>query len=421
MPNFRSVCAAVMLAALVLPASMADAQPKFMGALPDKPGSDIVWGKSMTLTPPDGAMGRYPRLVKVTMGDHAGDLLLTYQTHLNTGDFMMYRSSDDGQTWTGPTLINKDTKKWDFASCNIIQLQDGRLLMTMQRRVAGSNLGGDYYMDVKYSSDGGESWTDPQQVFQGANWEGRPMQVPHDANGDGTDDIYLFFTQRIIETTIPAAKAVRRGDNGRGVAFIVTYDGGKTWTDPNPERYTGKLIHRNFDLRNGMGADEDGRSAGGMPQPFLLPNNRVAFIIEDANMKESPYIVANDPGDWDWNGADFKGPWTSADYNGKGDRNVYPSSPENAWPATTTSFGNGPYASVLPDGRVIMASRNEQVISVWLGDKTAHNFAFQDLPFGRTKTAYPFIEPIGKDQVLIAGGSQAEGENFIMLRFGTVK
>ena len=435
-PDFFRVCArrfsprsrAALLVALCLSAGTAltaggaSAEAKFMGSLAAlPPGKDVTWGKTITLTTPDGTIGRYPRLVKVASGNHAGDLLLTYQTQLTGGDFMMYRSSDKGQSWTGPVKINDDTDQWDFASCNIIQLKDGRLLMTMQRRVHGSNLGGDYFIDVRYSPDGGDSWSKPEQVFQGANWEGRAMQMPHDANGDGVDDIYLFFTQRIIETTLTADKAKRAGDNGRGVSYIVTYDGGKTWIDPNPERYTGKMIHRNFDLRKGIGKKEDGRSGGGMPQPFLLPNNRVGFVAEEANMKHSPYIVANDPGDWDWKGAAFQGPWTSADYPGKGDRNTYPSSPQNAWPAETGSFGNGPYAAVLADGRVIMASRNEKVVAVWVGDKTAHNFKLQELPFDRTLAAYPFIEPLDGNQILVAGGAQADGENRILLRFGTVK
>ncbi len=419
---FRSFRVAALLALVCLTASMAVSSPKQTGSLAAlTPGNEIVWGKTITLTPPNGTLGRYPRLVQLTKGPHAGDLLLTYQTELMGGDFMMYRSSDKGQTWSGPTLINKDTDNWNFASCNIIQLDDGRLLMSMQRRQPRSDLGGGYYIDVKYSSDGGVTWGKPQQVFQGANWEARPMQVPHDANADGKNDIYLFFTQRIIETTKPKKKATRRNDNGRGVAFIVSYDGGKTWKDPNPERYTGKLIHRNFDLRNSAEKEEDGRSAGGMPQPFLLPNNRVGFVVEETKMVQSPYIVANDPGDWDWNGPEFQGPWTSADYDGSGDRNVYPRSTKNAWPAETASFGNGPYASVLSDGRIIMASRNEKVISVWLGDATAHNFKFADLPFGRTLAAYPFVEQIAANQILVAGGSQDDGENFILLRFGTLK
>ena len=104
-------------------------------------------------------------------------------------------------------------------------------------------------------------------------------------------------------------------------------------------------------------------------------------------------------------GPDFRGPWTSADYEGKGDRKVYPESPENAWPAEAGTFGNGPYASVLPDGRIIMASRNEKIVTVWMGDENARNFQLQDLPFGRTDTAYPFIEPISDTEVLVAGGS----------------
>lgn len=416
----RRTCAAILVASLCLTSGMAWSESAFKGKLPTKPGTAITWGKTITLTPPDGAMGRYPRLAQVKFGAHSGDLLLTYQTKETGGDFMMYRSSDKGQTWTGPSLINKATTTWNFASCNIIQLEDGRLLMTMQRRRNGTNIGGDSYIDIAFSSDGGQTWGSRQQIFQGANWEGRAIQVPHDANGDGFDDIYLFFTQSVIPTTRPAKKAFRGLRNGLAVSFIASYDGGKTWGDSNPERFTGKIIHRDFNLRPGGSAELEDHSSGGMPQPFLLPNNRVGVVVEETQMTQSPYIVANDPGDWDWNGKEFKGPWTSADYDGTGDRNVYPTSPQNAWPATTTSYGNGPYASVLPDGRIIMASRNEHVVSVWLGDKTAHGFEFQDLPFGRTRANYPFVEPISDNQILVAGGSPDAGDNFILLRFGTI-
>ena len=82
-----------------------------------KRAKDIIWGKTITLTPPDGAMGRYPRLARLETGHHAGDLLLTYQTGNVGGDFMMYRSHPTmGQTWSGPTLLNRATPDWDFAS-----------------------------------------------------------------------------------------------------------------------------------------------------------------------------------------------------------------------------------------------------------------------------------------------------------------
>ena len=403
-------------AGLALPVGMARALPK---TIADVPAShDIIWGDQITLHPPGGAMGRYPRLLKIKTGAHAGDLLLSYQTQTSGGDFMLYRSTDNGRTWAVPYLVNKATPDWDYASCNIIQLTDGRLLMTMQRRVRGSNLGKDYYIDVKFSSDGGLTWGAPQQVFQGANWEGRPFEVPNDANGDGKNDIYLFFTQRVIDTQTAAAKASRRNDYGRAVSIIASYDGGATWQNRNPERFTGQIIHRNY--LEGPKMDATDASGGGMPQPFLLPGNRVGFVVEELGKRESPLVVANDPGDWDWTGPAFQGPWTSADYDGVADNNVYPTPKTNTWPAQNIEFSRAPYAAVLPDGRVVMASQTPQIIRVWVGDKTAHNFKPQELPFGMNQSVYAVIEPIAPTEVLVAGGSFNPTDNFIYLRFGTL-
>ena len=76
---FGSSRAVVLSLALI--AGAAQSEPSFMGSIAAlTPGDEIVWGKTITLTPPDGAMGRYPRLVKLESGPHAGDLLMTYQT-----------------------------------------------------------------------------------------------------------------------------------------------------------------------------------------------------------------------------------------------------------------------------------------------------------------------------------------------------
>ena len=283
------------LIALILAVStlLTPAHARTKAVAGDPPSHDIVWGAQITLIPPDGAMGRYPRLVKIASGPHADDLLLFYQSAAKGGDFWMYRSRDLGQSWGDPVMVNRATKRWNYASCNVIQLQDGRLMMTMQRRAKGSNLGRDYCMDVKYSDDGGETWGEPVQVFQGANWEGRPFEVPNDANGDGIRDIYLFYTQRVIRTDIDASRASRSGDNGRAVAWIASYDGGASWTDPNPERFTGRLIHRNF--KEADGQPPTGESGGGMPTPFLLPGDRVGFVAEEIGKATSPYLIANEP------------------------------------------------------------------------------------------------------------------------------
>jgi hypothetical protein len=370
----------------------------------------------MTLTPPDGTMGRYPRLLVLDQGPNAGQILMSYQTGEHGGDFMMYRSDDKGRTWQGPDLIHEQPDGWATASCNIIQLSDGRLMMSIQRRVEGSNLGKEFYIDVKYSSDDGLTWTSPEQVFQGANWEGRPFEVPNDLNGDGINDIYLFFTQRVIDTRTPAKQASRRNDFGRAVAFIASYDGGASWVNQNPERFTGKIIHRNY--LEGPKMEATDASGGGMPQPFLLPGNRVGFVAEELGKRESPLIVATDPGDWDWQGRAFQGPWTSADYDGSADDKVYPTPARNTWAPQDIEFSKAPYVAALPDGRYVMASQTPQIVRVWVGDAEARNFRPQELPFGMDQAVFPVIEPISDTEVLVAGGSYLPSDNFIYLAIG---
>ena len=401
----------------LLASGAASAKPKSIAKV--APSRDIVWTDRITLTPPDGAMGRYPRILQLTQGPDKGDILLTYQTGENGGDFWMYRSSDQGRTWGQPVRIHREAAGWDQASCNIIELSDGRLLMSIQRRVEGSNLGKDFYIDVMFSHDQGTTWGDPKQVFQGANWEGRPFEVPNDLNSDGTRDIYLFFTQRVIDTKTPAKKATRRNDYGRAVAFVASYDGGATWGDRNPERFTGAIIHR--DYREGPKMEPTDASGGGMPQPFLLPGDRVGFVVEELSKVDSPLIIANDPGDWDWAGRAFQGPWTSADYDGAQDDNVYPPEGDNLWAPQDIEFSKAPYIAALPDGRFVMASQTPQIVRVWVGDTQARNFRPQALPFGMDQAVFPAIEPISATEVLVAGGSHLPEDNFIYLAIGKIK
>jgi len=418
---FRLLLVVLLGASLVSPAGaeMRPHRKQDRAAAAQQAGSDIVWGERIDLKPPVGA-GRYPRLLQLTRGARAGDLLLFYQTQMTGGDFWMYRSVDNGHSWGQPVQVNKAGDGWNYASCNVIQLDDGRLLMSMQRRLRGSNLAQDYYIDVRYSADGGQSWGPAQTVFQGANWEGRPIQVPHDANGDGARDIYLFFTQRAVPTDVPAAQASRSDDYGRAVAWIASYDGGRSWTDPNPERFTGRIVQRNFQEPRGEAATDD--SGGGMPTPFVLPGPRIAFVAEQIGKAASPYVVASDPGDWDWTAGAFQGPWTSADYNGISDDRFYPVGKSNAWRVNDREFGGAPYASVLPDGRVAVAVNSRFRINVWVGDRNARNFVEQQRPFGPDRSFYSFIEPLSANEVLVGAGPVDENDGgFIYLRRGTIR
>jgi hypothetical protein len=412
---FRRVFAVLAMAAALV---LVQPDTPFAKQKKSQPGQSIVWGERIDLTPPEGGMGRYPRLVRITKGAARGDLLLCYQTGKTGGDFWLYRSRDLARSWEGPVKVNKATPKWNFASCNIIQLDDGRLMMSMLRRARGSNLGRDYFIDVRFSSDGGVNWSERQQVFQGANWEGRAIQVPNDANGDGHNDIYLFFTQRAIPTNVPEDQASRSDDYGRAVAWIASYDNGKSWTDPNPERFTARIVHRNFDEKAGSAPSDD--SGGGMPTPFILNGNRIGFVAEQIDMRISPFVVVGAKNDWDWENPAFSGPWTSADYDGLNDERVYPDNPRFAWPMNNKEFGGAPYASVLPDGRVVVAVNSRKRINVWVGDRGARNFVEQKRPFDGGPSFYAFIEPISETEVLVGAGPPEDPGAFIYLRRGRI-
>jgi hypothetical protein len=356
------------------------------------------------------------------MGAHAGDLLLFFQSQQTGGDFYQSRSTDNGHSWGAAQLILNSGGTWNHASCNVIQLNDGRLLMTYQRRLREGTFAKNRFIYVRWSSDGGDTWSAGTKAFTGDNWECRPIQVPNDMNGDGHDDIYVFFTQQCIPTTIDEALADRTYTRGRAVAWFASYDNGVTWTDPNPERWTARIVHRNY-LEDST-TPETQNSGGGMPTPFILPNNRCAFVSEEIDYQGSPRLVATDSNDWNWSGSAFTGAWTSVDYDGYGDESVYPASDSNMWIVAGDEFGGAPYGVVLPNGNVAVSFNRKHLIRVWVGDANGERFQEQEAPFGLgdgNHAMYSFIEPISDTEVLVGAHSDEDPAGaFIHLRRGTI-
>lgn len=66
------------------------------------------------------------------------------------GDSYCYLSDDDGETWRESQRVKPGDGSWEPAA---IELTDGRVLMLMR-----TGLGGQYQ---SFSSDGGETWTEP--------------------------------------------------------------------------------------------------------------------------------------------------------------------------------------------------------------------------------------------------------------------
>ena len=117
-------------------------------------------------------------------------------------------SDDDGYTWKSgafvpdPGLSERLRLIQNVNEPSIVELADGRLLMTMR-----SYAGGQFF---SYSSDGGESWTKPVlSPLRGINSPATLARIP------GSDDILVIWSY---------------GFGGRApLNSAISSDGGKTW------------------------------------------------------------------------------------------------------------------------------------------------------------------------------------------------
>ena len=106
---------------------------------------------------------------------------------------LVFRSTDDGTTWTGPHYISRDN--FDNNECMIAELSDGRLQAFMRTLRAPS-------MWTSYSSDGGLTWTTLVQSGVSAEC---PCILGHSS---GT---------------------ILLGNRGAGIFLNFSRDGGRSW------------------------------------------------------------------------------------------------------------------------------------------------------------------------------------------------
>ena len=201
---------------------------------------------------------------------------------------------------------------------------------------------------------------------------------------------------------------------GRAIAYIVSYDNGVTWQTNSTERFSGRIIHRNY---NGQSD-----SQGGMPTMVELPNHRIAVVAEapkGSTIAFASWVTASDPYDYDfdniqgdWCSVDYKVDISQASYDGDGyvipsgvtliaDPNVYPNKAQNLWKMSSV-FGNAPFTCVLPNGRIAYSQNSSQKIRVFVADVNGKNSVEVARPFSNDySTFYSSIIPISDDMVLV--------------------
>lgn len=384
--------------------------------------NEITWKDEITL---EGTF-KYIRLCKVTKGPAAGDIIMTYFQSDHSAPFGMRRSKDEGRTWSNETIFMTNNATYYYVNPGILQLDDGRLMLSYCKR--GKPSGSTVQTQgpcVKFSTDGGYTWGTETFICWGGDYEPTAIQVSNDKDGDGNNDIYLFWSMCLADqsydlTTEPVDNVKR----GFACGVVASYDNGKTWNNFMPTKLGARIVHRNFnEPANGTFMP----SKGNMPTPVLLPDNRIGVACEAVDKSNSPWFTVSDSGDWDWD--NFQGQqWTDYTYFGyppysADDDNVYPTDRNKCWRPTYTdnTFGGAPSVCVLPNGKIAFSQNSSHDINVFVGNAYGKNTVKQTDPFlSKPSSFYSCIIPLNDHEVMVAAHDPTDNAH-AYIRIGSIQ
>ena len=295
----------------------------------------------LTAVIPDSASEQktsvYPRIKKMADGRY----IMFFQGG-QVASRILYSFSDDLKKWSEPVLLwepyvittveGKDTRR--FTTADAVVLPDGDILVVCSYRASkGYKSGIDCGLVLKRSSDNGATWSEPQYIYEGTNWEPYLLCLP---NGD----IHCYFTD-----CIPSIK-----DSGTSV--IVSHDGGSTWGGYKRISRQFKYVsdgHKIFtDQMPCVRLLGDGKTLCGFFEARLEPG-----FPDDEESIFKMSLVYNDGFEWEDLGNDKEGP---------ADRQ------------TNLFEGAGGYISVFPSGETLLSCNISGTFSLKLGDAGARNF-----------------------------------------------
>lgn len=199
------------------PLDSASGQEKYSRLVQDFRMSKTVAGEL------NGIKAYYPRVKKIN--DEAYVLFFHNSTY---GGSIYCSFSADCYNWSSPRVVfrqstvqvNGQSDNLKFMTPDACVLSDGRLLCVTSFRAehAYQTAIDQNGVAVSYSSDNGKTWTAPETVYVGTNWEPMAMQAD---NGE----IFLFFS-----CTAPSIYLSDFEHRSSGVGMVRSADGGKSWT-----------------------------------------------------------------------------------------------------------------------------------------------------------------------------------------------
>ena len=286
---------------------------------------------------PEQKKAVYPRIKKMADGKY----IMFYQGG-QVASRILYSISPDLINWSEPTLLwtpynittieGKDIRR--FTTADAVVLPNGDIIVVCSYRASsGYKNGVDCGLVMKRSSDNGISWSDPQYIYEGTNWEPYLLCLP---NGD----IQCYFTD-----CIPSIK-----DSGTSV--ITSHDGGQTWGEYKKISRQYKYLsdgHKIFtDQMPSVRLLNDGKTLCGFFEARLEPD-----FPDDDQSKFMMSLVYNEGYEWRDLGNENEGP---------SDRQ------------TNLFEGAGGYISVFPSGETLISCNIKSKFSLKLGDADARRF-----------------------------------------------
>ncbi len=228
--------------------------------------------ESYTLTP-DKMGGIKAYYTRIKMVDDENYIMTFHNTRLGGSVYCM--TSNDCIKWKNPVTVlkqgyvtvNGTRDNLKYMTPDSCVLKDGRILLVSSYRAEKSYQKevGENGLVISFSSDKGKTWTEPQIVYKGTNWE--PCVLEAD-NGE----IYIYFS-----CTAPSIVEHGFNDRSSGVGLIRSADGGKTWTPNVTESpYMPQYVMRCYvTTLNGVKRYNDQ-----MPVALQLNNGTIALAVE---------------------------------------------------------------------------------------------------------------------------------------------
>ncbi len=301
-------------------------------------------------------IAHYPRIKRLL----DGRFMLIFQAD-QLGGTIYAAFSGDLKQWSDPKPVvsaynirtedgNLDRRL--FMTADSVVLQNGDILLVCSYRrekqyahnVAGNGL------VMTRSCDGGITWSAPEIIYVGTNWEPHVLQLR-------SGEIHVYFTHTAPKIHAYGFNTSRRSS---GTALIRSLDGGFTWTpDVKGAPYTAQRVAQQYV----MNLEGVRHYTDQMPVAAELKDGSIALALESFAADRSYHLSIAFTHD-NWQKA------LEMDEDGPEDRINY------------FCPGAGPYLVTLDSGLTALSYNDKKNFYVCAGDKTAHHFDAPVTVFG---------------------------------------